>query len=173
MSTRELSSADRDAWAARLFDQAVATEQARRFTASLGHPPVEIKRRVGGVTVGDDEEYAEPEPEVEVIPRREWEGPLPRSAASIQKKAESQGYATRAFFHHAERRGAHGRLLDPPEADYCTLAIVRGDVRVAIIWAKVGEKWKFDTALDFTFDEGKVTRPAIVNLATVRKERLE
>lgn len=167
-----LSDADREGWAERRFDQEVATARHLRFVSSLSHPPVTIERRVAGELVTDDELLAV-EPEITIIPRHEWEGDLPRSAKAMTTKAEKLGYAWRAYGHHGERRGSHGRLLDPPEADYCTVAFVRGEEKFLAMWAEVGGAWKFDTALDYTPTDELLVLPRIVKSTTITKERLQ
>lgn len=172
--THGLSDEARDYWAGRIFDRVVATDDRRRFVQSLGHGPVDMTKRVGGELVTDAKEEAEltAEPEIARTTRVEWEGQLPRSAKTLEGQARKAGYLTRAYRHHDERRGAHGRLLEPHEADFCTLVAARGRERFLVMWAEVKGSWKLDTVLDYTpRDEGAT--PKIVKMTELKKERLQ
>lgn len=159
-----LSEKDADFWAGRLFDQHLATEQRRRFIASLGHPPLKIAPKAEAAQVED------PEPDIEETPWAEATEGLPRSLVLMQKRAGARGYSTRAYLRHGARRGHKGKLKDPPEGDYALLAAVRGEERFTAMWGEANGKWTFAEGLDYTPRDGII--PAVVKSTHINKERL-
>lgn len=158
-----LNEKDAEFWDDRLFDQAVATAKRRMLIESMGHPPLRISRGTGG-----DEGDADPK-----VGETDWEpvvvGELPRAARSFAKKLMIGGYGVNAYIRTGERRGAHGRLLDPPSGRFALIAAQRGREAFTAMWGEVKGKWEAASMLDYT-DEGGIT-PTAKTITQLKKDR--
>lgn len=164
-------------WAVRRFNQEMAVEARREWEATLPDIERDTHKRVEGVTVGDDiaevEEYA-----VEEVKAREWvnniDGKPPSSATGLQKAADKAGYATTASWSHQERRGSHGRLLKPPEADVCSVIGVRGDEKFLASWEAVlnekTDKWSWKSRDVMAWAPHQPINPTMTTVTVLRKE---
>lgn len=166
-------------WATRRFQQEMAVDARREWEATLPDIERDTHKRVEGVTVGDDiaevEEYV-----VKTQKARLWlygiDGQIPSSAKGLQKAADKAGYSTTVSWSHQERRGSHGRLLKPPEADVCSVLGVRGDEKFLAAWEAVynesKEQWSWKSKEVMAWAPHQPINPTMTTVTVLRKEFL-
>lgn len=167
-----LTDEQRDYWARRRFDQEVAVERHRHFLQEIGHTFTPIERNfIEGEYVDPDDDQGE-----RAVPSEPWrearESDLPSAARSLARAARKANYGVNTWMAHGERRGAHGRLLKPPEGDYALVAAAReGGERFTAEWGEADGKWSFLVALDFTPGDHVIPRRR-KTITELKKERL-
>ena len=173
MAGGRLSDDERKRWAFRRQMAEEVTQEHRDWEASLPDLPPS-KKRINGELV--DENYVAPtEPIIEGTTAVEWyvseHGKTPTPVNSLMKAAIKHKYDVLISHTWGERRGSHGRLLDPNAGTYCTVMARRGDEGFMATWCKPDgkDKWAFTEGLDFSPD-ALPARPKIYTKITKLKE---
>lgn len=153
----------------RKFRESVTVEAKREWLATLP----DIDR-----TPTSKAEAIEPEPEVVVETKRAepYDGASPSAVKSLAKAADRAGFSTLIAISHQERRGSHGRLLDPPEADVLSVLGVRGPEKFIADWEHVysakADKWSWKTKGAMIWSPFLPFRPSMVTVNELKKEHL-
>ena len=161
-------------WKARRFASEMATEAAREAAAEVPSMPWTGRRTV------EETAEDEAEPVIETERARRWmeekHGKIPSPAKSLRGLAVRYKFDVTVAWSHQERRGAHGRLLDPPEADFCSVLGIRGDIRFVAEWAHVysekTEKWSWKAGDVLVWAPGLAIQPSMVKITELKKEHL-
>lgn len=176
MATLGMSDAARKQWAFKREMEEEATQEARDFAASLPQMPMPPHRVKGELPVEGVDPDAEPV--IEGTRAVEWDaevlGKMPNSARLFAQAAIKHKYDTIVSHHYGERRGSHGRLLDPPAGTYCTVMGRRGTEAFMAAWVKpdgedkkwAAEKYAYDYSEDVT-----PARPQLVKPTELKKRR--
>lgn len=168
-----MTDAARKQWAFRREMEEEATNDARaEYVPSLPWPP----KRVEGEVV---EPHSTPESEKVIESTRavvwdEAKQKLPTPAKSLRTAAVKAKYDVIIAHNRGERRGSHGRLLDPDTGTYCTVMARRGDEAFMATWCKPDgkDKWSFHEGMDLTPGIGPVRPKMHDKITQLKKDRL-
>lgn len=164
-----MSDEARRLWRIRRHREQLAVEARREWLATLP----DIDR-----TPTEKAEAVEPEPEyvVQTSPARPHDGDSPSAVRSLAKAADKAGFSTLISISHQERRGSHGRLLDPPEADVLSVLGVRGPEKFIADWEHVysakTDKWSWKTKGAMIWSPFLQFQPSMVTVNELKKEHL-
>lgn len=170
-----MTDAARKQWAFRREMAEEATQEARDFAARLPQMPPSVKRVEGAIPVAGVD--ADAEPVIAGTQAKEWDvekfGKMPNPARLFAQAAIKHKYDTLVSHHYGERRGSHGRLLDPPAGTYCTVMGRRGAEAFMAVWVLPDgddKKWVAHQAFDYSEDVTPA-RPQLIKSTELKKRR--